>query len=166
MDRLIIGKRMMKKVNEDKEYLTYIDEIFKHDQVQKMRTFPHHRSTDCLSHSIYVSYIAFKMAKKLGVDQRACARAGLLHDFYLYDWHTKKDRKGFHGYTHPVKALDNAVRYFQLTEKEKDIIVKHMWPLTIRFPRYRESFIVTLADKYCALIELFRFRFPRPSLEH
>jgi len=29
-----------------------------------------------------------------------------------------------------------------------------MWPVTIRFPRYAESYIITLVDKYCATMEV------------
>ena len=37
---------------------------------------------------------------------------------------------------------------------EKDIIVKHMFPLNIKLPRYRESYIVTIADKICSSYEV------------
>ena len=50
----------------------------------------------------------------------------------------------------------NADRDFGLNEVEKDIISKHMFPLTIMPPRYRESVLVTLADKWCALCETFK----------
>ena len=36
---------------------------------------------------------------------------------------------------------------------EKDIIVKHMWPLSPWMPKYRESFTVSMMDKYCAMME-------------
>jgi uncharacterized protein len=36
---------------------------------------------------------------------------------------------------------------------EKDIIEKHMWPLTLRLPRYKESYVVLMVDKYCAFSE-------------
>ena len=39
---------------------------------------------------------------------------------------------------------------------EKDIIKKHMWPLTIVPPVCREAWIVTMADKYCSLMETLR----------
>ena len=41
--------------------------------------------------------------------------------------------------------------------KVKDVIVKHMWPLTIKFPKYKESYIVTFVDKYCATVEFFKY---------
>ena len=46
---------------------------------------------------------------------------------------------------------------FDLNDMEKDIIVKHMWPLTIVPPKFKESYIVTLVDKYCATKEFFKF---------
>ena len=42
-----------------------------------------------------------------------------------------------------------------LNEKEKDIITKHMWPVTIQFPKSIEGFVLTFVDKYCALSETF-----------
>ena len=40
---------------------------------------------------------------------------------------------------------------------EKDIIVKHMWPLTITPPKYKESYILTLMDKFSATKESFEY---------
>ena len=37
--------------------------------------------------------------------------------------------------------------------KEKDIIINHMWPVTVKLPRTKEAFILTLVDKYCATYE-------------
>lgn len=61
----------------------------------------------------------------------------------------------FHGFTHPKTALRNAERDFDLSERECDIISKHMFPLTLVPPMHRESWIVSMADKYCALRETF-----------
>ena len=41
---------------------------------------------------------------------------------------------------------------------ERDIIKRHMFPLNIRPPKYRESWIVCLADKICAVNEFFAAR--------
>lgn len=46
-------------------------------------------------------------------------------------------------------------RDFDLSERECDIISKHMFPLTLVPPMHRESWIVSMADKYCALRETF-----------
>ncbi len=49
--------------------------------------------------------------------------------------------------------MRNAIRDYELTELEKDIIKKHMWPLTVVPPGCREAWIVTMADKWCSLLE-------------
>ena len=51
-------------------------------------------------------------------------------------------------------ALDNAQRDFHLNAVERDVIRKHMFPLNLRPPRYRESVLVSCADKLCALGEM------------
>jgi uncharacterized protein len=84
-------------------------------------------------------------------------RGALLHDFFLYDWHIPDKTRRWHGFTHPRIALENAKKYFKLNEKEKDIILNHMWPLTVKFPRSREAFIVCIADKICSIIETLEF---------
>lgn len=91
------------------------------------------RRTTCLRHSINVSYLSYLFCKKHGLDARAAARGGLLHDLFLYDWHFYRRRKGerLHGFEHPKKALANASAMFSLTWKEREIILRHMWPLTI-----------------------------------
>jgi uncharacterized protein len=43
-----------------------------------------------------------------------------------------------------------------LNDIEKDIIEKHMWPLTLKLPKYKEAFIVSFVDKYCAFMESIR----------
>lgn len=84
----------------------------------------------------------------------------MLHDLFLYDWRKKQpDRKGFHGFRHPRIALNNSLKLFNLNEKEQDIILKHMWPITIIPPKYLESYIITFVDKYCALQESYNHYF-------
>lgn len=124
--------------------------------VKNMVKIPAHRGTNCLDHSIFVSYISFKVCRYLDLDYVAAARGGLLHDIFLYNWRKKDSHIGLHALTHPIVALKKASRLFSLTEVEKDIIVKHMWPLTIILPKYKESFIVSCADKLCATIEVLQ----------
>ena len=110
-------------------------------------------------HCYEVAFYTYVLTKKLGLDYISATRGAMLHDFYFYDWRHKgvEGQKRFHAYRHPRIALHNANQNFELNEVEKDIILKHMWPLTIRFPRFSESYIVTFVDKYCATKEFFRF---------
>ena len=45
------------------------------------------------------------------------------------------------------------MKIFDLNKIEQDAILKHMWPLTPIPPRYKESFIITIADKYATYKE-------------
>ena len=49
----------------------------------------------------------------------------------------------------------NASQHFSLDKKERDVIVKHMWPLTLSPPKYAESYIVVLVDKFFCISEAF-----------
>lgn len=136
-------------------YKLLISDLLRHPQVRAMDQHIHHNSITTLEHCLSVSYLSFYLSEKFGLDIRAVARGALLHDLYLYDWHKIKPPEGLHGFTHPGIALRNASGLFQLSRLEADIISKHMWPLTLRPPRYRESFLVCFVDKYCALLEVF-----------
>ncbi|PKL40117.1 MAG: HD family phosphohydrolase [Spirochaetae bacterium HGW-Spirochaetae-1] len=122
-----------------------IKEILEHELFISLESFRHHGSISCLEHSLSVAIKAFEMARGGRADEIATTRAALLHDFYLYDWHI--DSPGLHGFKHPYIALRNAQKYFTLSNIEKDAIKRHMWPLTPIPPRYRESMIVSIADK-------------------
>ena len=80
----------------------------------------------------------------------------MLHDFFLY-----KFKKCFslrivsdsikHALAHPKIAFDNAVKYFDLDEKEENIIKGHMFPFGV--PKSKEAWIVSFVDKYIAVFE-------------
>lgn len=91
--------------------------------------------------------------------QKELIRGALLHDYFLYDWHQPDEENPhkLHGFYHPGTALRNASKEYELTNREKDIIKKHMWPLTLVPPKCREAWIVTAADKWCSLMETLHF---------
>ncbi|MDF5581100.1 hypothetical protein P3730_24785, partial [Vibrio parahaemolyticus] len=138
----------------DANYFEYVDSIYDlihHDKVKSMDNFIQHGDISTLNHALNVSYKSYIISKKLNLKYVSCARAGLLHDFFLYDWHNHEPLDNLHGFIHPKLALKNAEENFQLSDLEKDIIVKHMWPLTVKFPKYKESYVVCLVDKYCSI---------------
>lgn len=126
-----------------------------------------HGNMSVKQHSIDVAKCSLKISRKLPFhfEEKDLVRGALLHDYFLYDWHDKrvslKDIRQFyklHGFSHPSIALKNAKKDFVLTKRQEDIIKKHMWPLTVKPPTCREAWVVTLADKYCSLLETFRLR--------
>ncbi len=102
-----------------------------------------------------MAYVSFSIAKKFHIncDYNSLIRGALLHDYFLYDWHVSDESHKWHGFSHARMALLNASRDFELTPIEKDIIEKHMFPLNIRLPKYKESYLVTIADKICSSYE-------------
>jgi uncharacterized membrane protein len=135
----------------EKEFYDMVDDIYRHGEFMKLRDFFHHNSS-IYDHVRDVAYFSYRASKFLKLDYRSAARGALLHDFFLYDWrnHNEPDlaREKYHGIEHPRIALENAEKYFKLNDIERDIILKHMWPLTLIPPKYKESFIVSFADKY------------------
>ena len=137
----------------DKEFVAHIEDLLACEEVQQLKDITQHYHSTRLDHSISVAYRSFCIGKKINCDTRAIARAGLLHDLFYYDWRTTKFDEGSHAYVHPRIACANAEKLTELTDLEKDIILKHMWGATIALPKYKESFIVKLVDKYCACDE-------------
>ncbi|UOO37628.1 HD family phosphohydrolase [Oscillospiraceae bacterium CM] len=135
------------------DYLSCVREMTHHDAVRSMRGYNQHAGVDCLRHCLNVSYRSFLICRRLGLDYRSAARGGLLHDFFLYDWHVENPYGGLHGFRHPKIAALNANRHFSLNNKEQDVIKKHMWPLTVSMPKYLETLVVILVDKFCCVSE-------------
>lgn len=108
-------------------------------------------------HSIQVARQSVAFAELLGIEhsRRDLVRGALLHDYFLYDWHDvdKENPHRLHGFHHPARALKNAEEEYELTDRQREIIIKHMWPLTVIPPMCREAWVVTAADKYCSLLE-------------
>ena len=153
-----IGK--IKKLDEtDYEFYYAISDILANKVVMSSDKILHHSKTSCYRHMFNVSYYTYKMCKWLNLDYISAARGAMLHDLYLYTWHKEvgviKEILKKHPWIHPKLALQNASKYFDLNDIEKDIIIKHMWPVTISFPKYAESFIVGIADKICCVMEVF-----------
>lgn len=121
--------------------------------------FIQHGKTTVKMHCIAVAYTALFISYrlKLRVNEAELIRGALLHDYFLYDWHERSLANMIHGYTHPGKALKQAMKDFDLSDTEKDMIKHHMFPLTITPPKTTEGKILCLADKLVATKEtIFR----------
>lgn len=151
-----IGSKLDLSDKDASNYYFLVEDLLKNELVLKMKEFPHHGETTCFQHCLNVSYYNYRICKFFSLNERAGARAGLLHDLFLYDWHTYKPQKGerLHGFTHAGTALKNVKANFYVSDLESDIIEKHMFPLNITaLPKYRETLVIVLVDKYCGLLE-------------
>ncbi len=119
------------------------------------KNYRQHGSISVFDHSIRVANLCILMAYYLPfkVNMKCLVRGALLHDYFLYDWHVKDASHKWHGFHHAQKACLNAIRDFDLDEIEKDMIKKHMFPLNIHPPKYKESIILCLADKFSTINE-------------
>ncbi len=136
--------------------LTQLNELLHNSSLGKTSEYIQHGDTSCLLHTVAVAYYSARIAQRLHIHCRRneLTRGALLHDYFLYDWHDGRGRS-FHGFTHPTAALTNADRDFKLSAAERDIIKKHMFPLTVVPPMCREAWIVCMVDKACSVYETF-----------
>lgn len=143
-------------VSTDSEFYGYIQDLVTSETVLQMKQYIQHGTTTTFDHCLNVAYHNYNICKKFNLDAKSGARAGMLHDLFLYDWHyypIKKLDRLRHGATHPKRAYENACKHFELSPCEKDIICKHMFPMTVALPKYRETVVIILVDKYCGLLE-------------
>lgn len=145
----------------DDEFYECIRDLAEHPVVLRMKLYPHHGNSSCYDHCLNVAYYNYQLCRKFNLDAVSAARGGMIHDLFLYDWHTHAKKTGdrFHGLTHPKAAYKNARKFFKLNKIEKDVILNHMWPVTaLSIPRTKEGWVTTIVDKYCGAFETSRRR--------
>ena len=148
-------KERLKELSLDEDFLS-------------MKKYIQHGTTDCVLHSIAVTHYSLICASRLHikVDYKKLVCGALLHDYFLYDWHEKDKSHKWHGFRHPKVALNNALKKWNLTDVEQDIIKCHMFPPTFfSVPKYKVSFIVCLVDKICATYEVFAKKNPYKAIK-
>ncbi len=141
----------------DTEYMNIIKDLLENKDLLKLDEITHHHYTTRLLHSLFVSYVSYRIAKARNLDYVSTARAGLLHDFFLEDRAGIESLgMGSHNFAHPKIALKNARKITDINDLEADIILKHMFLCTTGcgVPRFKESMIVSMVDKYCAISEV------------
>ncbi|NBK98534.1 MAG: HD domain-containing protein [Erysipelotrichia bacterium] len=134
------------------EFFNSIFDMITNEEVLKLEAFTQHAGTTRLEHCVRVSKYSYLIAKFLHLDYISAARAGLCHDFYLYDWRNC-EYEGSHSKAHAKAALENTKKHFTLNKKEEDAIVNHMWPMSVTLPKTTTGWIVQLADKIAAIRE-------------
>ncbi|MCR5403627.1 MAG: phosphohydrolase [Butyrivibrio sp.] len=164
----ILDPELLDQMERSEEYRSILrrhgEDILSSQNYQRLKSFIQHGNVTVYEHCIHVALCAIRLNEKLSIrgKRRELVRGALLHDYFLYDWHNA-DAPGnihpkLHGFYHPGIALKNATRDFALSEREKDIIGKHMWPLTVKVPMCREAWVVCMADKYASTLETLRIR--------
>ncbi len=145
------------------EFFDIISDYYYTEEVQSLRIYCHHDYINRLTHVMSVTYMSYALSKKAGLDYKSATIGALLHDLFFYDWHDDDRVHRPHGYKHPRFALQQARKLTNnsLTHKEENIILRHMFPLTLTPPSSKEGVIVSLSDKYCATVELIIAKHPK-----
>jgi uncharacterized protein len=143
------------------ELTKYAKDILESENFQSTKEHIQHGNMSVNEHCIDVAKTSLYIKNKLNIkcNTNDLIRGALLHDYFLYDWHIgdKENPHKLHGFYHPGRALKNAQKEYEINARQADIIVKHMWPLTLVPPMCREAWIVTMADKYCSAMETLHF---------
>ena len=105
------------------EFFSIINDLLKSSKVQEMKIYNQHAGTSCYKHCMQVAYYTYIVCKRLNLDYISATRGAMLHDLFLYDWHTHiredKSWKGQHAFMHPKIALRNATQIFNLNDMPK-----------------------------------------------
>ena len=149
--------------NDKKLFYKELTSLLEDPRIRKLSRFPQHNGSNTLLHCVEVAKRSFELAElfKWKIDEVQLARGAMLHDYYQYSINEEGLTAFKHGTSHPQTAVEKAEKDFVLTQKEKNIIRGHMWPLTFAHPpKSREAILVCLADKDIATKE-----FSRPELK-
>ena len=150
----------------DSEFEQITCDILRDPLFLETRSFVHHGGENSVyDHSLATAKVAFSLAHRFGLtdDQvRSVTRAALRHDFFGYDWLKGYLRqfsgwqrfRHMHAFVHGDIAADRAHAHFGLSQRQRDAIASHMFPLCFSVPRSTEAWIITLADKIVASREM------------
>ncbi len=132
-------------------------QIKRDPKIQRLHKYQQHTVSNTYDHVFHVARMSHTISKNLHlkVSEDEMLRGAILHDYYLYDFREKPMGAYAHGTSHAAVALKNAEKDYHLTDREKNIIYSHMWPLNLtHFPKCKEAWVVTAADKICAFQEM------------
>ena len=101
------------------EFKRLIKPIIENEEFQLTKNISHHGITR-YDHSLRVAYYSYLVTKMIGLDYKETTIAAMLHDFFTTE--TKEDNAITKLIKHPNYAVENAKKYFELSEKQEDII--------------------------------------------
>ncbi len=136
-------------------YKKIYKEFIKNDKYKKLSKENHH-GTSRIEHINRVAKMSYGVSKFFKLDYVSTTRGALMHDFFLNDELDNLNAKRFK--THPEKAYENSLKYFEINDTEKDIILSHMFPITHKMPKYKESHVVNVSDKIVSIYEFGRYQ--------
>lgn len=137
----------------EREFFALAHQIIRHEEFAVSRASRRHIRGNHYSHALKTAYLCYRFGRRfpVGASPAELVRGALLHDFCA--------REMANLCTHPRLALENARRLFgELTKTEQDMILRHMFPLTILPPSTRAGWLLWFCDKLAALDDYFCHR--------
>ena len=134
----------------NKEFKRLIKPIVDNKEFQKTKKIDHH-GISRYDHSMRVAYFSYLVTKFIRLDYKETTEAAQLHEFFTDE--VKHENAVFKLRRHPKHAVENAKKYFDISDKQEDIIKTHMFPVTFTPPKYVESWIVDIVDDIAAIYE-------------
>ncbi len=142
-------------INKEVEFNNIISDILKNKEFINLKYEIHH-GISRLDHSLNVARLTYKMCKKFHIkNYEEITRAALLHDFFRS---SEVANKCF--LNHPIKAVANSKKNFEISSFQENIIAAHMFPVTKTLPKHVGSWIVSGADKAVAIYECSKYKVP------
>ncbi|MEG2232972.1 MAG: HD domain-containing protein [Bacilli bacterium] len=142
-------------VSKEIEFNNIVNDILKNDAFIDLKYEIHH-GISRMQHSLSVAKVTFLICKKTHIkNYEETIRAALLHDFFKTNEITSNAFLN-----HPEVATKNAIKYFNIDDFQKNIIMSHMFPMCKEMPKSKESVIVSLADKAVAIYECTKYKVP------
>ena len=160
-------KNSLERFQQEEEFKRFYSTLVQQSGLERIAYYSQHGSTSRLMHSVAVAYYSYRLARfsRLRFHWEELVRGALLHDYFLYDAQDGDPAHKWHWTRHPAVAAENAKKEFPLTAIEEDTIRCHMFPLTVKPPKYREGIVVSLVDKGCSVYEFFSRRSPYAKLQ-
>ena len=139
-----------------RDFASIAEEIINSEKYQSLKSENHH-GLSRYDHSLRVARNTYRLSKKMKLDYVSATRGALLHDYFTNEEY--RNTKGMKKYSmHPVIALNNAIREYDLNPIEENIIVSHMYPMGKIRPNCKESWLVSSVDKGVAIYECARYK--------
>ena len=138
------------------EFDLLVEDIINNQDFRELDNELHH-GISRFGHSYRVAQGVYKVTKKLHFNYKEATRAAMLHDFY-FNYQLEENGEVKNLVEHPKMALLNASKYYKLSDREKNMIESHMFPLCNVVPKYKESICITIVDKIVALYEQQRYK--------
>ena len=141
-----------------REFVPLVRDLLHSEEFRQMKGYTHHVRGNLYDHSLKVAYLCFRHHRRFRMrgDPGELVRGAALHDYYLYNLHGEGTPHRLHWFRHPREALRRALeKYPHLTERQRDMILHHMFPVTPVPPRTVAGWLVCFYDKVAAVSDRF-----------